>query len=249
MIFHYRYITESSFSPGVEWHFFKLRAIPCSNVFQQVREARLEVSPSCQWLSNRDGLGNEVQWGTVAQRHESFRVLSAGTIEQTRPYAIEEEPAPYYLAETRLTACTDTMRQRARSLGDAASIMHYVHGKVAYKPMHTTTTTTAADLWADPQGVCQDFAHLMIALCRAVGLHARYVNGLIEGEGETHAWVEVSDGKVWHAYDPTHNLLPEWGYIKIAHGRDADDCPTNRGRFYSLTTEWQRVACKVERLQ
>ena len=65
------------------------------------------------------------------------------------------------------------------------------------------------------------------------------------GEGETHAWVEVSNGKVWYAYDPTHDKIVRWDYIKIAHGRDADDCPTNRGRFYSWTNETMSVICSL----
>ncbi|MDO4497959.1 MAG: transglutaminase family protein, partial [Bacteroidales bacterium] len=91
-------------------------------------------------------------------------------------------------------------------------------------------------------------AHLMIALCRAKGWYARYVNGFILGEGQTHAWVEVSDGNVWVPYDPTLDVIPDWGYVKIAHGRDANDCPTNRGRFLGFTTETMSVSVSLSEL-
>lgn len=203
-----------------------------------------------------------MQWGSLSVLHDIFRVLSEGQVEQFQPYALHESPAPYYLAATRLTACSEQALLRALhdirgAAGDSAgtlpsglslasAIMHWVHGYIAYVPGHTTTATTAMEVFADPQGVCQDFAHLMIALCRAVGLHVRYVNGFISGEGQTHAWVEVSDGSVWYPFDPTHDTRPDWGYVKVAHGRDADDCPTNRGRFYGFTNERQSVCCRLQ---
>ena len=67
----------------------------------------------------------------------------------------------------------------------------YVHGALVYAHGKTSVTTTAAQALACGSGVCQDYAHLMIALCRAVGLPVRYVSGHLLGEGGTHAWVEV----------------------------------------------------------
>lgn len=249
MTYQYQYITDSAFSPAVEWHFFKLRCVPCSNEFQQVVESRLQVTPACQVEHSVDGQGNAVQWGAIGYQHDGFRVASEGRVEQHLPYALHEVPASYYLTATRLTECHEKALRNIRGVTSreqqpfalAQAIMRWVHYYIAYTPGHTTTTTAAMDVFADPRGVCQDYAHLMIALCRAVGLHARYVNGFIAGEGQTHAWVEVSDGKVWLPFDPTHNTQPEWGYVKIAHGRDADDCPTNRGRIYGWTSEQQSV--------
>jgi len=261
MVYQFSYITESVFVPEVEWHFFKLRALPCENEFQKVRQSRLTVTPACQVHCNLDGQGNAVQWGTISEDHGSFAVASEGEVEQTRIYALHEVPAPYYLAGTPLTQWNEDMQHVARNLTEAISsenhdcggesfviaqtLMHFVYNYMTYLPGHTTTTTTAQDAYLDPCGVCQDYAHLLIALCRSVGIHARYANGFIAGEGQTHAWVEVSDGQVWLPFDPTHNLIPQWGYVKIAHGRDAGDCPTNRGRFYGWTSEQQTVVCRL----
>lgn len=234
----------------VEWHFFKLRAVPCNNEFQHVTESRLEVTPDAHLCHSTDGQGNAAQWGSIGDWHGHFRVESAGEVEQTLPYAIHESPALYYLTPTRLTSCTPEMPQQAAgddTFETARSLMHLVHSHITYTPCHTTTATTAADVWHDPYGVCQDYAHLLIALCRASNIHARYVSGFIEGEGQTHAWVEVSDGSKWLAFDPTHDCEVQWGYIKIAHGRDADDCPINRGRFYGWTTETMCVSTRITR--
>lgn len=255
MIFNYRYITESTFSPAVSWHFFKLRAIPCNNEFQRAVEAKLEVFPACPLSHSVDGQGNAVQWGSFDFAHDTFKVVSEGRIMLRQHYAIHETPAPYYLAVTHLTECNEKMkrlaRQKTQGITDpfdiAKTLMHLVHANIIYTPCHTTTATTAMDIFADPRGVCQDYAHIMIAFCRSLGIFARYVNGFISGEGQTHAWVEVSDGRVWLPFDPTHDTEPEWGYIKIAHGRDADDCPTNRGRFYSWTNEQQTVIASLNK--
>ena len=259
MRYKYRYLTESRFSPAVGWHFFKMRAVPCDNVFQRVTSSRLAVLPACTLCQSVDGQGNVVHWGSIEPRHDAFRVESVGEVELLSPYVLHESPAPYYLTPTRLTTCSSSMTAFARSIaaqarGDASSsapftlaeaLMHAVHAHITYTPCHTTTATTATEVWADPRGVCQDFAHLLVALCRAAGIHARYVNGLIPGDGQTHAWVEVSDGESWLPFDPTHDIQPQWGYIKLAHGRDADDCPTLRGRFYGWTSEAMTVAVSV----
>ena len=269
MIYRYRYVTHSSFSPAIEWHFFKLRAIPCNNEFQHVGAHDLFITPACHLYHSKDGQGNAVQWGSFDTPHSSFEVVSEGVVVQTEPYLLHEKPAAYYLVQTKLTEYSEEMlsfaRERVKELKServsaaeeafpedsdafavAIMLMHAVHAHLNYTPCHTSTTTTAKDVFTDPRGVCQDYAHLMIALCRALGLHARYVNGFIAGEGQTHAWVEVSDGQVWRAYDPTHDIAPSWGYVKIAHGRDADDCPTNRGRIYSWTQETMTVSVSTQ---
>lgn len=256
MIYQYSYVTESTFLPAVEWHFFKLRALPCENEFQHVLRSSLTIHPDCALCHNLDGLGNAVQWGCISEEHDTFRVVSEGEVVQERLYALHECPAPYYLAATPLTQWNEAIQHVAHDLTAvkdrdftvfslAESLMHFVHSYLTYTPCHTTTGTTSLDVYQDPRGVCQDYAHLLIALCRSVGIYARYANGFIAGEGQTHAWVEVSDGQVWLPFDPTHDIVPQWGYVKIAHGRDAADCPTNRGRFYSWTSEHQSVMCKV----
>lgn len=208
----------------------------------------MEISPENHVISQSiDGFGNKTLYGSIGDFHQNFSVLSEGEVTQKHSYMLRGKPNPYYLAFTRLTMCNEEMRRKAEELGNTDAIMHFIHEHLSYEPCSTSVTTTAQEVFVQRKGVCQDFAHLMIAMCRSLGIHARYVNGFIVGEGQTHAWVEVSDGKVWRAYDPTHDLQVKWDYIKIAHGRDADDCPTNRGRIYSWTTERMSVTCTLTR--
>ena len=96
-----------------------------------------------------------------------------------------------------------------------------------YEAGVTTVQTTAAEALALRRGMCQDYAHVMIAICRAAGLAARYVSGHLLGEGGSHAWVEVllphGDGYYAHAYDPTNGRRRHMGYTTVAVGRDYGD--------------------------
>ena len=243
--------------PGIEWHFFKVRAVPCENEFQHVQQSLLEVYPPCRLFQNLDGLGNGVQWGTYDSLHDRFLISSTGIVHQSSPYLLHETPAPYYLTQTKLTTLEglpEDLQHRLQVVKEngeytvfdlSRCVMGYVFENMTYSPGTTTVLSTARDVMQSRRGVCQDFAHVMIALCRLLRIHVRYVNGIMLGEGQTHAWVEVSDGSVWRAFDPTHNVEVEWGYVKIAHGRDADDCPSNRGRFYSLTSELMTVHTQI----
>lgn len=243
----FRYTTEATFRPAVERHFFKLRAMPMECAFQHVVEAGLTVDPPCGVTYSKDGFGNDVQWGGYDSAHAYFRVECHGIVECLR-YAIPDAcPGGMYLMPSALTEPSDGIRRMAGA-GCAEGIMHAVHGHIGYARFATGNMTTAAEVYDKGRGVCQDYAHLMIAACRAAGLPARYVNGLMLGEGETHAWVEVHDGRQWQGFDPTHDRRIGWGYVKLAHGRDVGDCPSNRGRFYGLTGEVLRVGCDVKEI-
>ena len=78
-------------------------------------------------------------------------------------------------------------------------------------------------------GVCQDYSHVLLSLLRMAGMPARYVVGLMQGEGESHAWVEANCRGYWYGIDPTNHLLINESYIKLAHGRDYGDCMISRG--------------------
>jgi transglutaminase-like putative cysteine protease len=96
----------------------------------------------------------------------------------------------------------------------------------------TNVTTTAAEALAAGRGVCQDAAHIMVALCRLAGLAARYVSGHLLGQGGTHAWVEVivahRDAAVAVPFDPCHGRRTDHRYVTVAVGRDyADVAPTS----------------------
>ena len=245
--YSYRYVIETRFTPAVEYHFFKLRAVPCECSFQHLQQTSLRICPDCSWKVSTDGYGNAVQYGGFSSLHDFFTVECEGIVECQRYEIPDDSPADYYLFPTRLTEWKRKMCPVEPCMPE--DIMHWVHCHIEYQRFATTTSTTAQEAFVLGKGVCQDYAHLMIAVCRSAGLKARYVNGLLLGEGETHAWVEVHDGHCWRGYDPTHDRIIDWGYVKIAHGRDADDCPCNRGRIYAWTSEMLTVTANLKEME
>jgi len=124
-----------------------------------------------------------------------------------------------------------------RGLDLADAICTWVHERMRYAHDVTAVRTTAAEAFALGSGVCQDYAHVMLSICRLLGLPARYVSGHLLGEGGTHAWVEVvvpaADGSdaIGVPFDPTHGRRADLGYITVALGRDYLDVAPTSGTY------------------
>jgi len=150
------------------------------------------------------------------------------------------------LEASALTQPDDKLRQVAaqflaeghQGIALAQRINDWVYHALEYAREVTDIHTTAAEALAVGQGVCQDYAHVMIALCRLCGLPTRYVSGHLLGEGGTHAWVEVlvpaTDGSntaIAMPFDPTHGCEADLSYLTIAVGRDYRDVAPTSGTF------------------
>ncbi len=249
----YNYQTIVRFYQPVGDHFIKLRCVPCENDCQHVCSSQLTMHPDIVMYHDRDAYGNIFMYGSALDVHDSLAYVSSGVVELSSYSVPDENVAPYYRCASSLTAMSDEMKKVDHTssgdmLTDALSLCHQVHSMMDYVPSSTDDSTTAAEAFALRKGVCQDYAHILIALCRYHGIVARYVNGFIAGEGATHAWVEVYDGQAWRGIDPTHDLLIEHGYIKLAHGRDANDCPVSRGTFVGGSGQVMEIRVIVYRL-
>jgi transglutaminase-like putative cysteine protease len=145
-----------------------------------------------------------------------------------------------YLRPTRLTRAEGPVAELAPagSDPDVASICERVYRSLDYEWGITGVGTTASEALAGGRGVCQDYAHIMLAACRAQGLPARYVSGHLAGEGGSHAWVEVlyphpysRNRWVAQGWDPTHNRRANSDYLVIAVGRDYADVAPLSGTY------------------
>lgn len=159
---------------------------------------------------------------------------------------------PVYRFPTPLTALTPEMGAYLEGLSlpeapadRAWALSRAVHERMTYAPGETELSTTAAQVFETGQGVCQDYAHLYLALARQAGLTARYVNGLPQGEGASHAWCEVWLDGLWTGIDPTRDKWVDEGYIRFGVGRDFRDCPIERGVFLGAAGQCQTVFMKV----
>lgn len=234
-------------------HNILLRCLPAREGFQQILDETFTLSEGFWHSESKDGQGNRIITGGTCEQHDSLEYKSTGTVE-TDVYCIADpSPHPMYSMPSALTiptcAMTDLLPALSGTFLDKClSIMHTVYQHMTYSPGSTDIHTTAADAFASRMGVCQDYAHLMVALCRAAGFHARYVCGLMMGEGQTHAWVEVHDGLCWYAFDPTNDTAVATGFIKIAHGRDALDCSVSRGVYTGISNQTTNVSVTVKEI-
>ncbi|MGN0347474.1 MAG: transglutaminase family protein [Lachnospiraceae bacterium] len=133
-------------------------------------------------------------------------------------------------------------------LEKAIFFMDRLQENFIYEKGCTDVKTSAEEAIQIGKGVCQDYSHILISLLLLEGCSARYVTGFIEGEGATHAWVEVlQDGK-WYGVDPTNHTVVKDAHIKIGVGRDATECQINRGTMHGGGTQTQKVSvCVTEK--
>lgn len=145
-----------------------------------------------------------------------------------------------YLQATRLTGAEGGVAELARrgDHPDVATLCERVHRSLDYEWGITGVGTTASEALAGGRGVCQDYAHIMLAACRAQGRPARYVSGHLAGDGGSHAWVEVLHPHpycptrwVAEGWDPTHNRRAGSDYLVVAIGRDYADVAPLSGTY------------------
>jgi len=177
-----------------------------------------------------------------------------------------------YLASSTHTDFAESVRREAREViaglpDDAAQIgtalSLHVGKTLQYVPGSTHVGIDVNEIQRTRRGVCQDFAHYLIALCRGVGVPARYVSGyLFAARGDdpsaphkdevfvqTHAWVEVAvPGVGWCALDPTNRLVVSARHVKIGHGRDYDDVLPLRGLYHGPFQHELEVEVRMKRL-
>jgi len=234
---------------------------------QHLRAHRLDVDGALASRQvRRDARGNTVV-RLQAERVEasvSFRVgalLERVHSDGPTHVAAAALTDPHLLRATRLTAADDRLRDlarevvadagaRATAVDLASSLCRRVHLVMTYEYGITGVNTTAAEALAGGRGVCQDSAHVMLAVCHLLGLPARYVSGHLLGQGGTHAWVEVlvpfGDHAVALPFDPCNGVPGSARYLTVATGRDYADVRPTSGSYIgavsgNLTTT-RRVA-------
>ena len=258
----YNYQTIVTFSESIINHAVLLRCQPAVGSYMTVDEEHLVISPGFRLTKGVDQLGNRIVYGSQREGHLSLAYVSTGLVSMS-PYVIRSERGfnPVYLVQTRMTDIgQDTLDADATGTANGGEVMsghtidvaqeicHKVYGMMTYVPFSTNVETTAAQVMQTLQGVCQDYAHLMIGYCRRQGIPARYVCGFMEGTGETHAWVEVYDGYSWIGFDPTNDCRIIYGYVKLAHGRDASDCPVSRGIYGGQALQQTQISVTLKEI-
>jgi transglutaminase-like putative cysteine protease len=231
---------------------------------QRVLSHRLQMSqPHSRKRMRADRFGNVIFEISISEVDEAVDFDVSLIVERLPGQGPHLETATtqalnVYLLPSALTRPDAALRAIATELAcsgeqgaDLASVVgDWVYRRMSYGFDRTGVGTTAGQALTAGHGVCQDYAHLMLALCRLLGIPARYVSGYLVGEGGTHAWVEVlrpRPGRTVEivAWDPTHDRPTDLRYLTVAVGRDYRDVAPVSGTYCGPHAGWLSTARSV----
>lgn len=242
------------------------RLEPCEDARQRLINFRLLLDPTTGFERITDRFGNAVHCYSVLPAHNKL-VITAHSLVETSDLALVSVPPLGILAHHEFSTAspyvplTDALAEFARQHAPmdaqpeeiAYALMHAIAANFIYEAGSTDISTTAEAVLAGGRGVCQDFAHLLIALCRSSGLPARYVSGYFHDPAfppetvlASHAWAEVFlEGRGWLALDPTHDCAIGEHHVRVAVGRDYADAAPVRGIYQGSSHETLQVHVRM----
>lgn len=276
---HLRVLHRTTFSYEGKAHdsFNETRLRPFDDASQQCLEFTLRTTPGTTPREYADFYGNLVNYFEVVGQHGVLIIESRSTV-KTTPLALlppvprvpleelersaEREMQSEFLGSSHYVPlevelwreAMDALAEgRSDVWGDVRRLGGHIYRRFAYRPNTTGASTRATDVLKLRMGVCQDFAHVHLGLCRSIGIPARYVSGYFfnttrrprEPEA-SHAWTEAwVPGYGWAPYDPTHDRVPDERYVKVAVGRDYADIRPVSGTYRGAPTRSLKVHVSV----
>lgn len=247
---------------------------------QKTLSALVKVLPATRLRRFTDLFQNITHHFELAQAHVKLEVEShirirnlpleisaesrAATLPDYRDSSVRERIWPF-LQESHLVSkhvdiwkqAVDLTRDRPTIFDQSLTIMHWIHETFLYDVGSTNSSTHLEEAFALRRGVCQDYAHVMIGLCRSVGIAARYASGYLYngprgtlvGAQASHAWCEVYlPGSGWIGFDPTNGTLADARYAKVAVGRDYDDVAPIKGNYRGSSHCQLHVSVEVTKI-
>jgi len=257
---------------------------PHSDADQFCRRYELEVRPKAHVLSYVDRFGNVVQHFAILPIHDRLTVTARSDVTTRLATAATWEPLEAtralldadsqleglwdYLRESAYVEFTPKLAEFLHELpapGDALGawcegVTAHIHRAFVYDKTATSVRTTVDEALVARAGVCQDFAHVMIAALRSAGIPARYASGYIFrgnavhspilGADASHAWCEAYLAPYgWVGFDPTNDLVVDGRFVKVAIGRDYKDVSPVRGVYRGSAQADMAVNVALEDLQ
>lgn len=255
---HLSYDMLIEYSDEVQKCNFTIKCIPVDSLRQKISNIQIQIIPEVKYSYGKDGLNNIQIYGVNDIPHKSFSfhieadaetILSECEAEKNDDIDMifghehglniaGKKIKSFYESIKYLNIITDAYEK-------AFGLMHELSHGFKYVQGSTNVNTSAEEAFDQGYGVCQDYAHIYIALLHLAGIPARYITGFIVGEGESHAWVEILYKDKWCGFDPTHDRIVNDEYIKIGVGRDAKDCMINRGIMHGGGLHTQKITVQV----
>ncbi|PLS06957.1 transglutaminase family protein [Neobacillus cucumis] len=284
-ISHYTLYT---YQEAIDYSVNEIRLTPQTDSRQFCYEHSISVQPNVELFSYEDFFVNKVHAFSVTQPHQELLIKAHSIVFTDEKELYHRRPLPLftekkiirsitfqnhfteYLNGTAYTKLSPDLSAYADSMADLDSsggiylllkdITESIYVNFIYDPQATDVHTTVEETLMLKRGVCQDFAHLMIAVCRSRGIPARYVSGYhfigdLQGgnadyEQASHAWVEAYIPDMgWVGFDPTNNEMVNWRYVKIGHGRDYRDIVPVKGVYTGTAAQTLTVDVDVKVLE
>jgi transglutaminase-like putative cysteine protease len=268
-----RHLTEYHYPQAASDSFNQVRLKPVHDDWQSLLSFRLEVQPAVQVLESKDYFGTTVHHFHVVQPHHQLMLeASSLVVKHPKPFpssssasglAAHHTALYEFLSPSQRVPLVLPARLEYKALHPQDDLLEYLMGlnahikqRFAYQTGATGVHTPLEEFLEQGAGVCQDFAHAMLGVCRSQGIPARYVSGYVYagqdflGAAATHAWLEAyipSTG--WVGFDPTNAVLETENHIKIGIGRDYDDVPPLHGLRRGGGLERLDVAVTVQAQQ
>ena len=267
MLLNVRHETVYNYSEPIRYIVQSHRLHPADNESQKILNWSVTVEGANFGSFFVDGGGDTIRTMTMPGPLDHLTVRVEGQVETSDTAGIlrghmETLPPLSYIRKTQSTAVTAAIRKLAKTalkdmddateLDRAHALAAIVAKKVKYSPGTTQAHTTANDALKQGEGVCQDHAHILIALARAVGMPARYITGYLnasadDGQSEaSHAWAEIYTNDLgWVGFDASNGNCPNDHYIRIGSGLDALDAAPIRGVSVGAGAEVMDVSVEV----
>lgn len=285
---HYYAITHLTlykYSEPVSDSVMELRMQPRSEGLQRCARFTLDISPTARVQSYRDFAGNIIHTFDIPAPHRQLAIRAEAVVElRERELALDSLPASAWeqldastagdpdlfdmLLPGHYTRQTDLLVAFAREIGwgrasDPLTRLRQLNSAIydhfEYKK-NVTKVDSPIDIALEARrGVCQDFAHIMITMSRAVGIPCRYVSGYLfhrargqdrSDEAATHAWVEAWLPELgWVGFDPTNNTMASERHIRVTIGSDYADASPSKGVFKGAAETELTVRVQVERME
>jgi transglutaminase-like putative cysteine protease len=274
MLLRIEHETKLHYTEPVAETVFEVRTAPVSTEDQTVLGYRLRITPPAPVTAYRDGFGNRVDLFNILAPHNEIVVRATSYVRVHRRPGRERlanltwpceqlvalEALEFLRPSPLVDVCPDLgsfLQDQAARTGPLSDVLERmlsaVGGRLKYEKKVTTAQTPLSEALTLGRGVCQDFAHLMLGACRAIGWPARYVSGYVNHPGEiaTHAWCQVWGGAAagWVDVDPTQGKYIGDDHVVTAVGRDYFDVPPNRGVWKGNAEETITVAVRVESVE
>jgi len=261
---HFDYCMEIRYEEDVSWCCYTIKCFPPNNERQKITNMEINMVPETRPEWATDAHGNKYIFGANDCPHSYFKFQINGDAEcgyaayDCKSTECEEM---IYRHSHGLTVPGEGIQEFYKEIVDgntdfaskspyekAQTVMGCLHNRFIYEKETTDVTTTAEEALELGKGVCQDYSHIMISLMHLAGCSARYVTGLIIGEGASHAWVEVASDGYWYGFDPTNNTMVNDTHIKLGVGRDATECQINRGVMHGGGVQTQEIKVSVSEI-